>query len=178
MGREIRRVPPNWEHPRHTRETAKDFRNIGQYIPMHDQSYQEASKQWVDGFLLWNHGKHPEQIKYPDESWVKGVDFWEYDSPPDRDSYRPEFTVEPTWYQVYETVSEGTPDSPPFATEGELIEYLCTYGSLHHKEYPDICPILTRRQAEAFVDQGSAVSMVINNGVMKTGMQACEDFVK
>ena len=82
MGRKIRRVPPHWEHP-------KD--KNGNYIPLHDQSFDEAE--------------------------------------------------ELTWWQVYGTVSEGTPDTPAFATSAELIYYLFTYG-----DYP------SREAATAFVE--------------------------
>jgi hypothetical protein len=36
-----------------------------------------------------------------------------------------------TWYQLWETVSEGTPVTPPFATKEELVQYLVEHGDFH-----------------------------------------------
>jgi hypothetical protein len=33
---------------------------------------------------------------------------------------------EATWFQAWETVTEGTPVTPPFATTDELVDYLAT----------------------------------------------------
>jgi hypothetical protein len=38
MGREIRRVPPNWEHP-------KDA--DGNYKSMYDWEYETAAREWL-----------------------------------------------------------------------------------------------------------------------------------
>lgn len=130
MGREIRRVPANWEHPRYTEENAPSnpFRIIvGEYMPMFDRSYSEAIVEWIKNHHLWEEGKHPDQISGSGKehryyaSWGG--------SPPDVDYYRPDWKPDDaTWYQVYQTVSEGTPVSPPFATQDELIEYLVANG--------------------------------------------------
>lgn len=76
MGREIRRVTPDWQHP---------IRR-GKLYPTHDE-FREG-------------GQH-----YRQRDWS------------------PE---EATAYQVYETVSEGTPISPVFKTEEELVQWLVT----------------------------------------------------
>jgi hypothetical protein len=41
MGREIRRVIPNWEHPRHTRDTVPygNDKRIGEFRPLYDDPY-------------------------------------------------------------------------------------------------------------------------------------------
>lgn len=44
MGREVRRVPPDWEHPRHTKETTTNPKTIGHYIPLHDEDYETARR--------------------------------------------------------------------------------------------------------------------------------------
>lgn len=36
MGREIRRVPENWNHPRYTPDTAYQKSQIDQFIPLND----------------------------------------------------------------------------------------------------------------------------------------------
>src|SRR5579872_3685439 len=58
MGREIRRVPPGWEHPKET--DPDDRRGMG-YHPMHGENYEQALKEWVDNHNLWVDGEHPDQ---------------------------------------------------------------------------------------------------------------------
>jgi len=75
MGRKIRSVPPDWEHP-------KDWK--GHYKPLFDRPYEPSAQDWAGG-------------------------------PPDKEYYRPAWTEEEaTAFQMYETVSEGTPVSPFF----------------------------------------------------------------
>lgn len=50
------------------------------------------------------------QAKTHEDYTSERGDYWEWESnPPDRESYRPYKDEEGTWYQLYETVSEGTP---------------------------------------------------------------------
>lgn len=44
MGRQVRKVPANWEHPK---------KEDGSFQPMYDQSYKEAAEEWVEGFIKW-----------------------------------------------------------------------------------------------------------------------------
>lgn len=157
MGREIRRVPPNWEHPRFTAGDARRPKDVGEYRSCYDQTFEEACAEWKEGFAQWEAGTH----KYQDEDG----EFWEgWCSPPDREHYRPAFTEEPTWYQVYQTVSEGTPVTPPFATREELIDYLVENGDFAYQEYPEFRSTSkpSREAATAFVNEGWAPSMVVN----------------
>lgn len=108
MGRELRRVPPNWDHPRD---------EYGKYIPMTDQEYDP--QKWIDEFIACG-GWHQEESGR--------VPFWEHSPPPSYKGMRPKYQAEPTWYQVYENVSEGTPATAPFATQDELIDYLVDVG--------------------------------------------------
>lgn len=65
-----------------------------------------------------------------------GVDYyWEYEPPPDPDRHRPAFGAEATWYQVYETVTEGTPVTPPFETLAELVDWLVEKGEAHGTDH-------------------------------------------
>lgn len=50
--------------------------------------------------------------------------------PPQRACYCPWKPEDATWLQVWETVSEGTPVTPPFATRQELVDYLVQHGDL------------------------------------------------
>jgi len=58
-------------------------------------------------------------------------------------------------WQVWETVSEGSPITPVFATSEALVDHLCTKGT-HWKR-----PLPTREAAEAFVKSGWVTSMVM-----------------
>jgi hypothetical protein len=66
----------------------------------------------------------------------------------------------PTWFQVYETVSEGTPVTPPFATKEELVDYLVANGDFWDQHRGD--GGWSRENAEAFVGAGFAMSLVVN----------------
>lgn len=151
MGREIRRVPPNWEHPRDDK---------GQYIPMYDDDFDSRLTRWLSEYELWKKGQHPDQKEDPERMNMK---FWEWDGgPPDPESYRPKFDVEPTWFQVYETVSEGTPVTPPFSTKKELVDYLIQHGDFSDQRYHE--GTWSKANAEAFVEREYAPSMLIENG--------------
>lgn len=143
-------------------------------MPMHDVTYADARTAWLSGFDLWRQGRRPEQLENPDASWVKGRDWWEYESPPDRDSYRPEFSEEPTWIQVYETVSEGTPVTPPFSTKKALVEYLVQHGDFWRQN--EGRGGFSREAAEAFVDSGSVLSMVVVDGRVIEGIDSAALF--
>jgi hypothetical protein len=116
MGREVRRVDANWEHPK----------KQGYFQPMFDQDFDSVFSEWVENYNLWKSGNHPDQKKYPEE---KDQPYWEWaDIPPDPYYYLAKPFNNPTWYQMYETVSEGTPVSPKFETAGELVDYLVENG--------------------------------------------------
>ena len=152
MGREIRRVPPNWEHPRYTEQDATSEYRVGELRPLCDETYEDARAEWLEGLEQWLAGTHPEHREFSEE-W----DYWEWvGDPPQRDMYRPVFEEEPTWYQVYETVSEGSPVTPPFATKQELVDYLCTHGDFWAQKNHERLP--TQEQAQAFVDAEWAMS--------------------
>lgn len=132
MGREIRRVPRDWEHPKD-----KD----GHYIPMFDKEYDEAARKWMDELVAWEE---------KGRSRAEGMYYWEW-GPPRRDTYRKRSWTEEeaSCYQVYETVTEGTPVSPVFESRGEMKEWLIAQG------YQD-------GAAQRFVDLGWAPSLVFN----------------
>ncbi len=156
MGREIRMVPPNWQHPPLARE--HDTYGHGGYQPMFDETFAEAAAEWKAEFAKWEAGERPDYCS--DES--KGLEFWEYHgAPPIRDYYRTYDKADATWLQVYETVSEGTPVSPPFATPEELIDYLATHGDFWDQKRGD--PAWSRASAEAFVKRGFAPSLIVQN---------------
>lgn len=149
MGREVRMVPPNWEHPKQQGWRGER----GDLQPMYDRDYATARTEWIKGLSEHKPEEHD------------GIDFWEYDSnPPDRDYYRPYATEDATWFQLWETVSEGTPVSPPFATKEELAQYLAVNGDDWDKKRGNGGWGIER--ARAFVEAGGAPSFAIINGKM------------
>lgn len=121
MGRELRRVPANWEHP-------KDEK--GRYIPMFDIYYGDALKEWLDGNEKWDNGTHPDLIinsdlkeKYPFYA------MWETFPEPKYYHTKKYAEDELTHIQLYETTSEGTPKTPVFPKEE--FDKLCEYAAEH-----------------------------------------------
>lgn len=97
------------------------------YKPLYNKPYGAEIKEWIENHLLWEKGEHPDQ---KDGGGARYLHYAQWSgNAPDVEYYRPDWKPEEmTWYQVYETVSEGTPVTPPFATKEELIEYLTTNG--------------------------------------------------
>lgn len=149
MGREIRRVPPDWKHPKDTGYRQKGF------LPMHDSPFDPAMDKWIEARRKWNADEDPDRDKHPMayHEWAGG--------PPNPEYYRPAWQEETrTAYQVYETVSEGTPVSPVFATKDELIQWLVNDGrgmGIGGKQQK-----LSREAAERFVEAAWAPSMVVD----------------
>jgi hypothetical protein len=154
MGREIRRVPDGWEHPT---ERYRDFdgRLKSVYKPLYDGSYSRESERWIAEFDLWRRREHPAQVSAKQDGRFEGTlydsdRFWEYEVPPDEECMRPDWEamgVSADHYQIYETVSEGTPVSPVFGTLEEMKAWLVGEGYSEHA-------------ASEFVRRGSAMSMV------------------
>lgn len=180
MGREIRMVPANWDHPQVLRRNGE----MG-YQPMFDSSFEDAAKEWKEAFVKWEAGERPDHYTIDEEN--PNPEYWEYSGdPPDRKYYRPWKDEEAIWYQVWETVSEGTPVSPPFATKEELIEYLVANGDFwdqsrradqrRGRRICMNCEPWSRKQAEAFVNGlGWAPSMVMDAGGFRSGVEALAD---
>lgn len=142
MGREIRRVPHDWEHPRNEQ---------GHFSALYDNDIESARQEWADGFLLWVKKEHPYQSG---ERKATCKYYWEYfGDPPDEERYRKRaWTVEQaTHYQMYENVSEGSPVSPIFASLDELESWLVGEG-------------YSPEGAKAFCKGGHAPSMMIMPG--------------
>ncbi len=140
MGREVRKVPPDWQHP-------KDKK--GNYIPCYDQDYTSACKKWYEGVMdfvpnedyKWYHeyaGDPPDEERYRSRKWIK---------------------TEATHFQLYENVSEGTPVTPIFSTKEELINYLVKNGT-----YWDMGRGWNRESAERTVKDEYCPSMIMRDG--------------
>lgn len=170
MGREIRRVPANWSHP-------KGERRNGQidYLPMRDQDAESAWAEWQAEYAKWLAGEHDRIIAeygaddYPKAEPYRAFCAWN-GQPPDPAYYRPKWEEgSATWYQVYQTVSEGTPVTPPFATKEELVEYLVANGDFwdQRRRKDGVthmpCEPWGRKAAESFVGAGFAPSMMVTH---------------
>lgn len=60
MGREVRRVPPGWEHPRDER---------GRYVPLPAGPYSRAAAEWDEGKAHWDAGEQRDWSRYPEKAW-------------------------------------------------------------------------------------------------------------
>lgn len=135
---------------------------------MLDQSAEEAWECWLSEFDKWKNGERDRvaakygESDYPADQPYRAFVSW-YGPPPDPNYYRPAWVKEePTAYQVYETVTKGTPISPVFPTRVELVDWLVNDGSrmgLGGMPYR-----MTAEQAERFVGSGCSVSMVVTPG--------------
>ena len=151
MGREIRRVPKGWEHPKDT---------DGNYIPLYNETYAEALAGWQEEKEKWDnkecdHATAETYEKYTFEEW--------HGSAPDPDYCRPEFGEVATCYQIYQTVSEGTPASPVFDTLEEMEKWLLGQG-------------YSEKAASQFTKTGWAPSMVVipGRGVSGIGIHSLD----
>jgi len=123
MGREVRRVPADWEHPK-----VNDS-----YIPLFGDSFSTAAAEWDAGNQKWKEGFRDDY----DGGWkpldgseeVTTYAKWTGERPVEAD-YMPDWPEEErTHYQMYETCTEGTPISPVFATPEELARWLTNNGA-------------------------------------------------
>jgi len=139
MGREIRRVCESWNHPKDSQD---------KYIPLF-----EGYKEDLAGF----------EAKIKDEGLEEAIEY--YGGAPTKESYVPDWD-KADWYQVYETVTEGTPVTPPFETKEELVNYLVENGTFWDNSG------YSREAAEKFVDAGWVPSMIMTSEGMFSGINS------
>jgi hypothetical protein len=160
MGREVRRVPADWQHPTNGRYVNGEVR----YVALFDGSeYAERVREYDEGAAKWARGEFPDYAS--EESRKLTYEEWSGSRPKPED-YMPRWTPEEaTHLMMYETTSEGTPISPAFATPEELARWL------------------TDNNASAFGDStasyegwlrvargGYACSAIVSGGVMQSGV--------
>jgi hypothetical protein len=155
MGREIRRVPPDWQHPRDEQ---------GHHKPLYDWDYDTEAQEWIDNLLNWLSDENSVERKHVlDEYEIKY--YWDWDGgPPSAEYCRPAWTDEQaTHYQIYETVSEGTPTSPVFASLDDMCAWLIEQG-------------YTETAARRFCKDGWAPSMMISptKGISPIGIASLD----
>lgn len=171
MGREIRMVPPDWQHP-------KDAK--GKYIPLLRGSFAQADADWNEGYAAWQRGEVENYSAKPGESkWKPKPDDTESStytewagSRPSPDDYMPLFPEgTATMFCMYEDTSEGTPISPAFATPEELARWLADTGA---KAFGGMTA--TYEQWLATCKAGWSVGMVMETGPngnkMMSGVEA------
>lgn len=160
MGREVRRVPADWEHPKR-QDDMRDFQ------PMFDRPFAPAAKEWKENFLAWESGHNASMNRPRGEKDTE--ECWEYyGNPPDRDYYRPDWPEETrTHYQMYETTSEGTPISPVMETPEELARWLVDNNASAFAGYTASYEGWLR-----VAKGGYACTAVSSDGEMESGVEA------
>lgn len=127
MGREVRRVPADWQHPTIEHFNIIKGTNETRHQPMFDRPFAPAMREWIAEWEAWERGERPDYASAEGAA----MKFWEYSGPPpDPEYYRPDWPdAERTHLMMYEDTSEGTPISPAFATPEELARWLADNGA-------------------------------------------------
>jgi hypothetical protein len=158
MGRKIRKVPPNWDHPRKRFAWGIDF------VSMWDRSFDEANAEWATDRDRVARGEMDEF----EASCYKNVAEWLEDHPAPNSNdtvlWRPYSKEEATWFQLWQTVSEGSPVTPPFATIEELADYLATNGDFWDQSRRPGRSGWGKETADAFCKVGWAPTFVVTDG--------------
>ncbi|MCI5045055.1 MAG: hypothetical protein MRY72_10190 [Aquisalinus sp.] len=119
MGREVRRVPKDWQHP---------VDKFGKYIPLGDE-FDARAKRWDINNAAWEKGK---AWNFVENKWqnidaaLSGMTYTEADGPrPHKKDFMPDWPqAQRTHYQMYSTTSEGTPISPVMSSPRKLALWL------------------------------------------------------
>ncbi len=121
MGREIRRVPANWEHPQRNDSYRPLYQND------FDRSYKDWEKElaeWYEEYRAFEKGK---VFSYKDKSYSKEAgdtyEDWAGEPPTAPSPYN--YMPKGEWWQAFENVSKGTPITPAFETKEELKKWMC-----------------------------------------------------
>ena len=154
MGREVRLVKAGWEHPKSADRDGYQPQMPGNY-------YAGALKDY-----------ETELADYTKEDEAEYGSFEEYwGGKPDKKWYMPVWSDdELTHMQMYEDTSEGTPISPVFRRDQaeEMAQWLSDNGA------SSMGRMTSSKEAWLKMIEGGgfAVSMVMSNGIMKSGVDA------
>ena len=127
MGREVRRVPANWQHPKEWKLGLRGMEE--RYKPLHSgEDYQPRVYEWDEECSKWKAGWRPDHC---DDAESRALDYEQWAGQrPHRDNYMPNWPEsERTHYMMYEDTSEGTPISPAFETPEALARWLADTGA-------------------------------------------------
>jgi hypothetical protein len=169
MGREVRRVPANWQHPRDER--------TGRYIPLLDRDFASDDAEWTEGWQQWQRGLCKDCGE--GEPWKpipeddRHLRYTDYSGPrPSPDDYMPPWPdEEKTHLMMYEDTSEGTPISPVMESAEELARWLADNGASSFGSMT-----ATYEQWLATIKRGWACSAVVSNGArLRSGVEALAD---
>jgi hypothetical protein len=157
MSREVRMVPASWEHPKNEQ---------GHHIPLFDGSFSKRAAEWDEGASRWDKGFVQDYTtdgwKPKDASHTDIASFADWDGErPDEKDYMPDWSdTERTHYQMYESVTEGTPISPVMESPEALARWLAD-----NKASAGPYATATYDQWLAMIEAGSSVgSFVMNRG--------------
>lgn len=169
MGREVRRVPLDWEHPvnpdpnPYWRANEWDWTGQGRHFqPMRGRVVAEDWREWDEGKAQWDAGERP---KYWSAGDTDDYEEWAGERP-DPAYYRPDWPAESmVGYQLYETVTEGTPLSPVFEQPEDLARFLVDRLGY----FSDV------DSAMRFVAAGWAPSFISDSRGLRPGYEAVAD---
>lgn len=144
MGREVRRVPANWQHPTYCDPEVEEVVQQA-YIPLYAH-FPYNAEEIQEGLAC---------------GWLK-------DAPPHYGcDVMPDWPLkERTHWQMYETTTEGTPISPVCDSPEALAQWLAD-----NKASAFAGMTATYEQWLAMIHEGSALSMILDHGVMRSGVE-------
>lgn len=134
--------------------------------------------RWKKAGLTEDHQVYCHECKGEGYTWPDPQDKVRHENFNERDEGDPSIgqvwsePPEGPWWQVWETVSEGSPVTPAFATAEELVDYLVKNGDAWCQKRPDERPP-TREAAENFVKHAGWVPSGMSSAQtgMVTGIQ-------
>lgn len=129
MGREVRRVPADWQHPKQLTRDPLTGHLVERYKPLFPgELYQPLVDMWDEECAKWKAGWRPDHCP-GHKHRAMTYEQWQGQRP-HRDDYMPNWPAEErTHLMMYEDTSEGTPISPAFATPEELARWLSDNGT-------------------------------------------------
>jgi hypothetical protein len=161
MGREVRRVPADWQHPKEYNA----YRHEEAYKPLYGRAWAPEAAEWDRDRIEWEAGNRPSYTS--DEAADLPYDQWAGKRPYSGD-YMPDWPEsERTHLMMYEDTSEGTPISPAFETPEDLARWLANNGASSFGSSK-----ATYEQWLPICKGGWAPSMVIAGGRMMSGVEA------
>lgn len=120
---------------------------------------EEKMKEWKDHIIAERKSKRFTNDYCAEElrKYETGICSWEdVGGEPPRYPNPDDYMPQGDWWQVFQTVSEGTPITPPFASAEELIDWMAKNKDFWGTQW-------TREGAEQLVKDGSAFSLIAQN---------------
>src|SRR6516165_4109045 len=99
MGREVRRVPKDWQHPKKKTYDYRTGREVEVYQPMYDRPFAAEMDEWYAAWKAWENGTDPDRAEHD-------MPYWEWNGgPPDPLYYRPDW---PNEYESLQANRDGS----------------------------------------------------------------------